>query len=65
MSSAERRLDEALRAFKRSMYGDEEFHREKVHEAVTDKLATYDEPPDEGVRQRLIPNWAWWKRRGK
>lgn len=59
MRSAELRLENALEAFRRAAFGDEEYHREAKHVRVLDAQAFYDEPPTEppklsGVRRHYL-----------
>jgi hypothetical protein len=62
--SAELRLSNALRAyreFRRQMFGDEAWLQELDEEEASDRKAQRAPGPEEGVRRKLKPNWAWWK----
>lgn len=63
--SAEMRLENALRLFRRQMYGDENYEREVVEGLALDIVASKEPGPDPSVRKRLLPNWAWRKRLGR
>lgn len=62
MHSAELRLEEALRAFRRAAFGDAEYHEEAKRVRVLDAMARHGPPPKPGVRARLNRLWAWNKR---
>jgi len=61
MKSAELRLDYALRAFRREVYGDEAYHQDVFDEHLSDIMHRND-PPPKGPRPKLKRLWAWRKR---
>jgi hypothetical protein len=63
MDRAELRLQRALEAFKRHLFGDEAYHRDVVHVATLDALAQHDPPPSQRRSWRLRL-YAWNKRMG-
>lgn len=60
--SAEFRLENAIREFKRQMFGDEAHEEEKAEERLADRLARYDPGAPSEVHRRLKKRWGWWKR---
>ena len=62
MESAETRMDQAIRRFKRAAFGDEEYVQETLEVMRLETKARSEPPPPPETRKPLIRNWAWNKR---